>query len=82
MEAVAAILARDFSGRYSDQEKNGLDQRLILSTDRSMGSVIKLLTPVQTRLQRRLQRVAERHSATYQGAGLRRQALPPPGMGR
>jgi hypothetical protein len=45
MEAVAAILARDFSGRYSDQEKNGLDQRLILSADRSLGSVIKLLTP-------------------------------------
>ncbi|MFZ4538763.1 hypothetical protein [Propionivibrio sp.] len=45
MDAVAAILARDFSERFSDLEKNGADHRLILSRERSMGSVIKLLTP-------------------------------------
>ncbi|HRC60302.1 conserved hypothetical protein [Candidatus Propionivibrio aalborgensis] len=45
MDAVAAILERDFSERFSDQEKNGVDHRLILSSDRSIGSVIKLLTP-------------------------------------
>ena len=45
MDAVTAILARDFSGRFSDPEKNGSDRRLILSKERSMGSVIKLLTP-------------------------------------
>ena len=45
MDAVAAILARDFSDRFNDSEKNGIDHRLILSPDRSMGSVIKLLTP-------------------------------------
>lgn len=45
MDAVAAILGRDFSGRFSNPEENGLDQRLILSSERSMGSVIKLLTP-------------------------------------
>lgn len=45
MDAVAAILARDFSDRFSDPEKNGSDYRLILSSERSMGSVIKLLTP-------------------------------------
>ncbi|MBK7355333.1 hypothetical protein [Propionivibrio sp.] len=45
MDAVAAILARDFSERFSDQERNGSDHRLILSGERSIGSVIKLLTP-------------------------------------
>ncbi len=45
MEAVAAILARDFSDRFRDPAKNGSDHRLILSPERSMGSVIKLLTP-------------------------------------
>ncbi|MFT3847699.1 MAG: hypothetical protein QM739_03205 [Propionivibrio sp.] len=45
MEAVAAILARDFSDRFRDPAKNGSDHRLILSNERSMGSVIKLLTP-------------------------------------
>ena len=45
MEAVAAILARDFSDRFLDPAKNGSDHRLILSSERSMGSVIKLLTP-------------------------------------
>lgn len=45
MEAVAAILARDFSDRFRDPAKNGVDHRLILSNERSMGSVIKLLTP-------------------------------------
>jgi hypothetical protein len=45
MDAVAAILARDFSDRFSDPARNGIDHRLILSSERSMGSVIKLLTP-------------------------------------
>jgi hypothetical protein len=45
MDAVAAILASDFSERFSDAERNGIDHRLILSRERSMGSVIKLLTP-------------------------------------
>lgn len=45
MEAVATILARDFSDRFRDPAKNGSDHRLILSPERSMGSVIKLLTP-------------------------------------
>lgn len=45
MDAVAAILARDFSGRFRDPKQNGVDRRLILSEARSMGSVIKLLTP-------------------------------------
>lgn len=45
MDAVSAILARDFSDRFREPARNGLDHRLILSTERSMGSVIKLLTP-------------------------------------
>ena len=45
MDAVAAILARDFSGRFLDPQRHGTDHRPILSRDRSLGSVIKLLTP-------------------------------------
>jgi hypothetical protein len=45
MDSVAAILARDFSQRFLDPGKNGRDNRPILSGERSIGSVIKLLTP-------------------------------------
>ena len=48
MDAVAAILARDFSDRFRDPKLKGSDHRLILSSDRSMGSVIKLLTPSES----------------------------------
>jgi phosphoenolpyruvate carboxykinase (diphosphate) len=45
MDTVAAILDRDFSGRFLDPARNGRDDRPILSRERSIGSVIKLLTP-------------------------------------
>jgi hypothetical protein len=45
LDAVAAILDHDFSGRFADPDANSLDHRPILSDDRSIGSVIKLLTP-------------------------------------
>ena len=45
MDSVAAILARDFSKRFLDPAKNDQDHRPILSEERSIGSVIKLLTP-------------------------------------
>jgi hypothetical protein len=45
MDRVAAILDRDFSMRFADPQALGEDRRPILSDDRSMGSVIKLLTP-------------------------------------
>jgi len=45
MDSVTAILDRDFSRRFLDPERNGTDLRPILSRDRSVGSVIKLLTP-------------------------------------
>ncbi|MCA0295126.1 MAG: hypothetical protein LCH96_07390 [Actinobacteria bacterium] len=45
MDAVAAILARDFSDRFADPAQRGQDQRELLADDRSIGSVIKLLTP-------------------------------------
>jgi hypothetical protein len=44
-DQVAAILAYDTSQRFRDPAKNGRDQRPILSPQRSLGSVIKLLTP-------------------------------------
>ncbi|HWF20122.1 MAG TPA: hypothetical protein VG754_12705 [Verrucomicrobiae bacterium] len=42
---VARLLRRDYSNRFRDAEKNGKDQRSILSHERSLGSVIKLFTP-------------------------------------
>jgi len=45
MDAVAEILAHDFSHRFADPADRGYDQREVLSDDRSIGSVIKLLTP-------------------------------------
>ncbi|MFZ0530880.1 MAG: hypothetical protein WAL91_10115 [Propionicimonas sp.] len=45
MDAVAAILSHDFSNRFVDPADHGSDQRPILADDRSIGSVIKLLTP-------------------------------------
>ncbi len=45
MDRVAAILERDYSQRFLDPARNGVDHRRILAEDRSIGSVIKLLTP-------------------------------------
>jgi hypothetical protein len=44
-DAVAVLLARDYSDRFSDPERRGCDHRPILGPERSLGSVIKLLTP-------------------------------------
>lgn len=45
MDAVTAILDHDFSRRFLDPARHGTDLRPILSEERSVGSVIKLLTP-------------------------------------
>ncbi len=45
MDRVAAILERDYAQRFLDPARNGVDHRRILAEDRSIGSVIKLLTP-------------------------------------
>jgi hypothetical protein len=45
MDAVAGILDRDFSTRFLDAARHREDTRPILSEERSIGSVIKLLTP-------------------------------------
>jgi hypothetical protein len=44
-DAVAGLLARDYSGRFRDPARRGTDPRPILSPRRSLGSVIKLFTP-------------------------------------
>ena len=44
-DQVDDLLRRDYSQRYADAARNGQDARLILSPSRSLGSVIKLLTP-------------------------------------
>jgi hypothetical protein len=43
LEQVEAIFNRDYSNRFKDPTKK--DNRTILSSERSLGSVIKLLTP-------------------------------------
>ena len=48
MDRVGAVLDRDYTNRFRDPARNGSDTRPILSPDRSMGSVIKLLTPSPT----------------------------------
>ena len=45
MDEVAKILDGDFSHRFADPAANGIDHRSILADTRSIGSVIKLLTP-------------------------------------
>ncbi len=45
MEQVAAILAKDFSGIYKGAAPGDRTRRSILSAQRSLGSVIKLMTP-------------------------------------
>lgn len=44
-DRVADLLAHDYSNRFREEERNGKDQRPLLSPKRSLGSVIKLLTP-------------------------------------
>jgi hypothetical protein len=42
-DQVAELMQRDYSNRFKDSSR--VDHRLILSAERSLGSVIKLLTP-------------------------------------
>ena len=44
-DRVDELIRGDYADRYADPARNGRDHRLILSPDRSLGSVIKLLTP-------------------------------------
>ena len=44
-DRVEELLERDYSDRFKDPAKNGKDGRAVLSAERSLGSVIKLLTP-------------------------------------
>ena len=45
LDLLEELLARDYSGRFRDPAKIGSDSRPILSSERSLGSVIKLFTP-------------------------------------
>ena len=45
MDAVEEIFTRDHSHRYAEPSWNGKDTRPVLGDERSMGSIIKLLTP-------------------------------------
>lgn len=44
-DQVEAIINRDYSGRFRDPARQSPDSRTILNPERSLGSVIKLLTP-------------------------------------
>ena len=69
-------------GASSTRERNGTDLRPILSRDRSVGSVIKLLTPSRSEYTAEYNAWLVAHPALHQRARLRRQALLPPGVGR
>ena len=45
MDRVAEIFEYDYSCRFRDPTRNGSDKRRLLSNKRTLGSVIKLLTP-------------------------------------
>jgi hypothetical protein len=44
-DAVAELIDRDYSGRHRPEYRKSKDRRSVLSHERSLGSVIKLLTP-------------------------------------
>ncbi|MBJ7327102.1 MAG: hypothetical protein JHC52_07135, partial [Chthoniobacterales bacterium] len=44
-DRVDELLRHDYADRYADPARRGQDHRLVLSPRRSLGSVIKLLTP-------------------------------------
>ncbi|MEX1045731.1 MAG: hypothetical protein WEC73_06345 [Chthoniobacterales bacterium] len=44
-DRVDELLRHDYGNRYADPARNGTDRRELLSPRRSLGSVIKLLTP-------------------------------------
>lgn len=45
MDIVESIFKHDYSTRFRDPARHGSDQRILLSSQRTLGSVIKLLTP-------------------------------------
>jgi hypothetical protein len=47
-DQVEALLKHDYSNRFKDSTQQGTDTRTILCAERSLGSVIKLLTPSDT----------------------------------
>jgi len=47
MDKVNEIFEHDYSDRFRDPAQNGSDKRKLLSNERTLGSVIKLLTPSQ-----------------------------------
>jgi phosphoenolpyruvate carboxykinase (diphosphate) len=44
-DQVEAMIDRDYTNRFKDADRHGTDRRAVLASDRSLGSVIKLLTP-------------------------------------
>jgi hypothetical protein len=44
-DLVAELIDRDYSDRFREESKRNSDSRAVLSQERSLGSVIKLLTP-------------------------------------
>lgn len=48
MDFVSKIFDQDYANRFRDSKLHGSDQRSLLSSKRTLGSVIKLLTPSAT----------------------------------
>jgi hypothetical protein len=85
MAAVQAIFDRSYDDARLPELRAGDGReasRPILSPERSLGSVIKLLTPNPAEFTPELQRLAGEHSQPPPGAGVRHQALLPARVGR
>jgi hypothetical protein len=77
---VAEILDMDFSKIYKNGNTDGRETRPIMSPERSLGSVVKLLTPSDD-YHRRVQRLVAGAAANDPRARVHRETLPS-GSGR
>jgi hypothetical protein len=81
LDAVAAILLRDYSTASATPRRN-TDRRPLLSPERSLGSVIKLLTPSPADYTDEYNAWLEHHPALHQGTRLVVKRFLPPRVGR
>jgi hypothetical protein len=80
-DLVESIIHRDFKMRYRDAQAGRLHQPPLLSDKRTLGSVIKLLTP-SADYNDAYNQLAQHHPAIHQGPRVRGEALLQAGLGR
>ena len=79
--SVAELIARDYGGNRFQDPTRGRINRLILSAERSLGSVIKLLTPDEHDYKPDYNAWLDSVPQYSQGTRLRREALLQAGVG-